>query len=92
MKNACKKAGIVYGRFEKDGFIFHDLRHSYVTHARKAGIAESVIMAMTGHSTRTMFDRYNRVDEDDTRQAMVNLNQYLDANVDQNVDHAVYES
>jgi len=92
LKNACKKAGIVYGRFEKDGFIFHDLRHSYVTHARKAGIAESVIMAMTGHSTRTMFDRYNRVDEDDTRQAMVNLNQYLDANVDQNVDHAVYES
>ena len=36
---------------------------------RKAGVSESVIMEITGHSTRTMFDRYNTVDLEDTRQA-----------------------
>ncbi|HPC03068.1 MAG TPA: hypothetical protein PLE04_04780 [Syntrophales bacterium] len=29
-----------------------------------------VIMAITGHSTREMFDRYNRIDADDTREAV----------------------
>jgi integrase len=62
----CKKAGVVYGRFKPGGFIFHDLRHTFNTNMRKAGVAESVIMAITGHSTREMFDRYNRVDLDDT--------------------------
>jgi len=40
---------------------------------RKAGVPESVIMEMTGHSTREMFDRYNTVDEEDTRQAVKQL-------------------
>ena len=35
------------------------------TYMRKAGVAESVIMQITGHSTREMFDRYNRIDEED---------------------------
>jgi integrase len=83
LRKACKKAGIVYGRFEPNGFVFHDTRHSFVTHARKAGVPESVIMAVTGHSTRTMFDRYNKVDADDTKQAMVNMQRYIDENVDQ---------
>ena len=52
--DACEKAGIPYGRFEKDGFVFHDLRHTFNTYMRKAGIAESVIMDITGHSTREM--------------------------------------
>jgi len=64
---ACKKAGIIYGRFKKGGFIFHDLRHTFNTNMRKSGVTESVIMAITGHSTREMFDRYNTVDLEDTR-------------------------
>ena len=40
---------------------------------RKAGVSESVIMAITGHSTREMFDRYNTVDETDKRQAVDQL-------------------
>ena len=41
---------------------------------------ESVIMEITGHSTREMFDRYNTVDQDGKR-AMKRLQEYL-ANYD----------
>ena len=76
---ACKKAGVVYGRFEKDGFVFHDLRHTFNTNMRKAGVAESVIMAITGHSTREMFDRYNTIDLEDTQQALDRLGDFLES-------------
>ena len=84
LKKACKKAKIKYGRFVKGGFIFHDLRHTFNTNMRKAGVAESVIMEVTGHSTREMFDRYNTIDEDDTRQAVGQLSTFL-----KSVDHPV---
>ena len=51
----------------KGGFIFHDLRHCFNTYMRRAGLVASVIMSITGHSTRTMFDRYNTIDGEDTR-------------------------
>lgn len=95
LKKACKEAGIKYGRFVKGGFIFHDLRHTFNTNMRKAGVAESVIMEITGHSSREMFDRYNVVDKDDTRQAIDQLEKFFEnvdqntspsANVDQSVD------
>ncbi len=85
LRAACKKAGITYGRFEKDGFVFHDLRHSFNTYMRKAGVQQSLIMEITGHSTREMFDRYNTVDMDDRQKAMGQLQEYL-ANVDQSLD------
>ena len=83
---ACEEAGITRGRFVKDGFIFHDLRHTFNTNMRKAGVPESVIMEITGHSTREMFDRYNTVDIEDTREAIKKMQDFL--NVDQNVDQA----
>jgi len=42
-------------------------------------------MEITGHSTREMFDRYNRIDEEDTRKAIVQMQDFL-ASVDQSVD------
>ena len=51
---------------------------------RKAGVQESVIMDVTGHSTREMFDRYNTIDEDDTRKAVDQLSAFLNS-----VDHPV---
>jgi integrase len=91
LKNACDKAGIGYGRFVKDGFVFHDLRHTFNTYMRKAGVPESVIMEITGHSTREMFDRYNTVDAEDARQAVDQLQVFLQS-VDQNVDQAPSEN
>ena len=44
---------------------------------RKAGVSESVIMDITGHSTREMFDRYNTVDNDDTRKAVEQMEIYV---------------
>ena len=78
----------MYGRYTKNGFIFHDLRHTFNTNMRKAGVAESVIMEITGHSTREMFDRYNTIDGEDLRQAISQLRGYLQQNVDQGVDQA----
>jgi integrase len=72
-----KTAGIPYGRGTKGGFVFHDTRHCFNTNMRKSGVPESVIMKITGHSTREMFLRYDTVDATDTRKA-----------IDQNVDQA----
>jgi integrase len=85
LKRACRLAGIPYGRFAKDGFVFHDLRHTFNTYMRKAGVPESVIMAWTGHSTREMFDRYNTVDAEDLQEARTQFEDYLNQNVSENV-------
>jgi integrase len=65
LRKACEKAGIAYGRFKDRGFVFHDLRHSFVTMMRKAGVQQSVRMSITGHSTVEMDSRYDSVDTDD---------------------------
>jgi integrase len=92
MKIACNGAKILYGRFKTDGFVYHDLRRTFYTDARKAGVQESVIKGITGHSRNEVSDRYNQVDLGDMRQAIERLTQYrkgLIANVDQNVDQKV---
>lgn len=57
------------------GTWFHDLRRSFVTKARKAGVPESVVMKMSGHRTRAVFDRYNVVEEEDLRAAVARIEQ-----------------
>jgi len=77
MRRALKDAGIQYGRANKDGLVFHDLRHTFNTNMRKAEVPESVIMEITGHSTREMFLRYDTVDETDTKNAVDQFESYL---------------
>jgi len=48
-------------------------------------------MEITGHSTREMFDRYNRIDLDDAREAVERMGVFF-RNVDQNVDQVVYNA
>jgi integrase len=73
IKKACKAAGIEYGRNIRDGFTLHDLRHAFTTNMRRAGVPEREIMAITGHSSRSTFDRYSKVDEADLRHAIERL-------------------
>ena len=44
---------------------------------RRAGVAETVIMKITGHRTRGVFERYNITDQSDTRQAGRMAEEYL---------------
>ncbi|MGD2063756.1 MAG: site-specific integrase [Nitrospirota bacterium] len=41
-----------------DTLHIHDLRHQFVTQAIRAGAPEPFIMEITGHRTRSVFDRY----------------------------------
>jgi integrase len=59
-QSACRKADIT-------DFTFHDLRHTFTTNMRRAGVHDSVIMAITGHKTTAMFLRYNTVGKDELR-------------------------
>jgi len=58
---------------ELENVWFHDLRRSFVTNARKRGVSESVVMKMSGHRTRNVFDRYNIVSEEDLRDAVAKI-------------------
>jgi integrase len=61
LKRACRDAWIIYGRSPKGGSVFHNMRNTFNTYIRKAGIPESVIMVINGHSTSEMVDRYDTI-------------------------------
>lgn len=49
---------------------WHALRRSYVTLMRRRGVQESVVMKLSGHCDRSVFERYNVVAEDDISAAI----------------------
>ncbi len=57
---------------------FHDLRRSGARNLSRAGVPERVIMSITGHKTRAMFDRYNITSESDLTEAAAKLKAYRD--------------
>lgn len=86
---ACIRAGL--WRMDKDAGgkeikvptkIFHDFRRTAVRNMLRSGIREKTAMMISGHKTRSVFDRYHIVSDEDLKEAAKKQQAYHEKNND----------
>lgn len=67
---ACRKAGL-------GAILVHDLRRSCIKNLVDAGVPEKTAMSISGHKTRSVFDRYQINDEQTLTRALEKVSDHL---------------
>jgi integrase len=69
-KKACRVSGL-------KGTLFHDLRRTAIRNLVRSGVPQTVCMAISGHKTPSVFQRYDITSDRDLQEAMLKRSTYI---------------